>query len=452
MKIPLKPPSFQDQLLEAVKKPETIIRLSNNLNPLWNNRYIHWNKLQHLSPPNGLTHEEWWLATKLARGSLLREIPLRDVKGTPFKYALPDPALEYLHCIDQDAGGLIQLNDKDTINPNVQERYLVHSLFEEAITSSQLEGAATTRKVAREMLRTQRAAKTKSEQMILNNYTTMCMLKEKAKEDLSVTMILELHRHLANKTLDDDEAAGRFRKDDEDIRVFDNMALGETILHTPPPSNELEFRIQALCDFANGKTPSGYMHPVIRAILLHFWLAYDHPFVDGNGRCARALFYWAMLKHGYWLCEHVSISRILCKAPSQYARSFLYTETDDNDCTYFLLYNLQVLSRAIQELHSYIAKSTVDLHSIEKLLRATHENFNYRQLDIIQHALRHNDDIYTIKGHKTTHKIAYETARRDFLGLVASGLFEQKLRGKEIVFLPAEDIQNQIQYGSKKQK
>ncbi len=51
-----------------------------------------------------------------------------------------------------------------------------------------------------------------------------------------------------------------------------------------------------------------FIHPVIRAILLHFMLAYDHPFVDGTGRTARALFYWSMAHQGYWLMDFISIT------------------------------------------------------------------------------------------------------------------------------------------------
>jgi Fic family protein len=222
------------------------------------------------------------------------------------------------------------------------------------------------------------------------------------------------------------------------------MAIGEIILHTPPPAEELIDRIQALCDFANENNPAFYIHPVIRSIILHFWLAYDHPFIDGNGRCARALFYWSMLKQGYWLCEYLSISQILRKAPSQYARSFLYTESDDNDLTYFILYNLNVLVRSIDELHSYVAARSSELKKVDYLLRGTNFNLNHRQIDILQHALRHEDALYTIKGHQSANNIVYQTARTDLLNLESLGFFEKKYRGKEIIFIPVEYLENKI--------
>ena len=92
------------------------------------------------------------------------------------------------------------------------------------------------------------------------------------------------------------------------------------------------------------------MHPAIRAIILHFWLAYDHPFIDGNGRTARALFYWLMLRHGYWLFEFISISEIILKAPVQYGEAFLYTETDQNDLTYFIIHQTEVIRKSMQSL------------------------------------------------------------------------------------------------------
>jgi Fic family protein len=182
--------------------------------------------------------------------------------------------------------------------------------------------------------------------------------------------------------------------------------------------------LAALCDFANGVTPDGFVHPAVRAILLHFWLAYDHPFVDGNGRTARALFYWAMLHSGYWLFEFVSISAILRKAPAQYSRSFLYTETDDNDLTYFLLAQTEVIRKAMRELQNYIARKTSEVREVEQHLRAL-ELFNHRQVALIRHAMQHPGHRYTFISHQKSHAVAYQTARTDLLDLATRGILER---------------------------
>ncbi|MDD5674454.1 MAG: Fic family protein [Chitinivibrionales bacterium] len=447
MNKPQNPPSFKQLYQELAQNPERMQRVFAHLSPIWKNRYLHWHTLQYHQGPQGLTSREWWTAIKIARLGQLRQMPLKDMQGDSFKFGMPDPVLEYLNKIDQNAGGQIQTLDTEVINTGDQEKYLVHSLIEEAITSSQLEGATSTRQVAKEMIRSERAPKNKSERMILNNYHTMRLIKEKTKENLSIDLILDLHRRLSENTMDDPDTVGRFRNAAEEIRVYDNLAMGEIVLHNPPPAQELKERTQALCDFANGIIPSFYIHPVIRSILLHFWLAYDHPFVDGNGRCARALFYWSMLRQGYWLCEYVSISQILRKAPSQYARSFLYSESDDNDLTYFLLYNLSILVRAIDELHSYIAARSSEISKIDRLLRTTKFNLNHRQIDLIQHALRHATAVYTIKGHQKANNIVYQTARTDLLGLERIKLLVKKQRGRETVFFPSDFLESKIKDG-----
>jgi len=308
--------------------------------------------------------------------------------------------------------------------------------MEEAITSSQLEGAVTTREVAKELIRTGRSPRDKSEQMILNNYVTMRRIVDMKDQKMTPDLVLELHRMVTEKTLDDPEMAGRFRRPDQNI-VVDDME-GE-VYHEPPLAGELEERIQAMCDFANEKTPGYFIHPVVRAIILHFWLAYDHPFVDGNGRTARALFYWGMLHRGFWLFEFISISAIPRKAPVKYARSFLYTESDSNDLTYFIVAQTQVIRRAIVELHAYIGRKTAEVAELESKLKAL-RRFNHRQAEVIRHALKHLYQEYTIESHQKSHDVAYQTARTDLLGLQAQELLGMEKRGKTMVFQVPHDL------------
>ena len=397
--------------------------------------YLHWDKLRYLKPPKGLTVQEWWLALKMQRFGQLRAIPLGDRVGEYFRFFVPDLVLEELHNIDCGAGGSLQVPEPIN-NPQTRDQYLIRSLMEEAITSSQLEGAVTTREVAKELIRTGRSPRDKSEQMILNNYITMRHIVDIKDQKMTTDLVLELHRMVTEKTLDDPEMAGRFRRSDQNI-VVDDME-GE-VYHEPPLAGELEQRFQAMCDFANEKTPGDFIHPVVRAIILHFWLAYYHPFVDGNGRTARALFYWAMLHRGFWLFEFISISAILRKAPVKYARSFLYTESDSNDPTYFIVAQTQVIRRAIVELHAYIDRKTAEVVELESKVKAL-RRFNHRQSEIIRHALKHPYQEYTIESHQKSHAVVYQTARTDLLGLHAQELLNMEKRGKIMVFRVPHDL------------
>ncbi len=445
MKLPLTPTPLAD-LLRATSPDDLAKVLGVGLSdsPLRDDRYIHWDKLRHLKPPEGLTHELWWIGLKLARSAQLRPLPLKDLSGQQFKYSLPDPAVAMLHRIDRDASGRITVSEEVT-NQATRDRYIVSSLIEEAITSSQLEGASTSRKVAKEMLRTGRPPRNKSEQMILNNYLAMRRIGELREQDLTPELVLDVHKIVTEGTLDNPDSAGRLQAPDEvRVQVWDEEG---TLLHTPPPAHELSDRLALMCDFANGRLDSGFMHPVVRAVILHFSVGYDHPFEDGNGRTARALFYWSMLRQGYWLTEFITISRILKKAPAQYARSYLFTETDDGDVTYFLLYNLEVVCRALDELHNYLARKVAEVRATEQLLRRTATGMNHRQLALISHALKKSDAWYTIKSHSRSHDVAYETARSDLMDLVARGLVRQSRVGKEFVFHPADGLANGLRPG-----
>ena len=369
MRKPRIPPSKMS--LVAGDRLQTI--LEKVTGPLANGEYLHWDKLQHLTPPDGLSVEEWWFGLKLRR-TPANTIPLSGVGSGWFWYSLTQPMMERLHEIDMGAGGSIQMPEQITI-PDPRDRYCVNSTIEEAITSSQIEGAVTTRPVAKEMIRSGRKPRDRSEQMILNNFLTMRQLGELKDKPLTRELVFEIHRLITEDTLDDPSAAGRFRRDEEKVVVSD---MYDEVYHEPPPAGELGDRMGAMCDFGNGKTASGFVHPVLRSIILHFWLAYDHPFIDGNGRTARALFYWSMLHHGYWLCEFISISPIILKAPAQYQLAFLYTESDENDLTYFILYHLGLMQRALGNLHDYIQRKAKQVRSLEAELRGV-EALNHRQ-------------------------------------------------------------------------
>ena len=296
------------------------------------------------------------------------------------------------------------------------------------------------------MLQEGREPRTRSERMIFNNYRAMRRVLEAVDTPLQPEFVLELQRILTEGTLDDAGAAGRFRRADEDIVVEDEIG---TRLHTPPPADQLASRMRMMCDFANSVSADGeFMPPVVRAILLHFWLAYDHPFVDGNGRTARALFYWSMAREGYWLSEYVSISRILKKAPAQYARAYLYSESDENDATYFILYQLRVLLRAINDLHEFLRRKAAEMREAAAIVRRVsglHTGLNVRQLALINHALKNDDARYTVDSHQRSHGVSYETARSDLLTLAKEGLLEQSKLGRAFVFSPRVDLLRRLE-------
>lgn len=411
-------------------------------------QYLHWDKLRRLDPPSGLTSQEWWWRIKvLERQPSTRDLPLLDKEGTPFKYCLPDQLLRSLHHVDQHCAGEVAMEEVVTSDGGARQRYLVNSLMEEAIRSSQLEGATTSRREAKELLRTGRQPKDRSEQMILNNYRGLQFMREEMADELTPQGVLQLHKILTEGTLDHPDAAGRLQRPEEDrVAVYDRD--GGRRLHKPPTAEELPERLQRLCDFANeGDGGEVFVHPVIRAILLHFGLAYDHPFEDGNGRTARILFFWSMRRSGYWMAEYLSISTILRKAPAQYGRAFLETETDEGDTTYFLIHQLQVIEQAINQMRRYLQRKAREVQEIEDLLQGA-DGFNRRQLEVLTEAIRHPDASYSFSGHAANHRVTHETARSDLFSLAQRGLLTQRRVGREYSFEVPPDLPQRLKESS----
>ena len=448
--MPVLPPDYDEVSRSIVGEDvDLYMRLVHGASPVdQKGRYLHWDKLRHLSAPEGINHNEWWFGIKSARRNLYQSLPLLDKNSRIFQYATPDKILRELHWLDRYAAGNIKSSDAIT-NAQTRNTYLIRSLIEEAINSSQLEGASTTRDVAKEMIRQDRTPTDKSEQMILNNYHAMQFIGEIKDEALTPSIVFELHQLLTRDTLDDSEV-GRFRSSDDDIHVVDRAT--QKYLHTPPAAHQLKNRLQTLCDFANRdssiETNDTFLHPVIKAIVLHFMLAYDHPFCDGNGRTARALFYWAMARQGYWLMEFVSISRVIKQAPAKYSKAFLYTETDENDLTYFLIHQLDVIHQAVDDLHSFLDEKMQGVNEAERLLvdnPRLHGKLNFRQLALLRHALKHPRFSYVVQEHQRSHGISYDVARKDLLEMAdILKLLVKTKQGKRYYFVVPNDLEQRI--------
>ena len=437
MKVPVSPPPFGQLLDLHASEFGKLLRL--RIGPEVRGRYEHWDHLRHLAPPDGLSSELWWLAIKLARMTAARDLSMKDRDGHPFRVALTDSIAEKLHTITRECSG--SLRGLDSIaDERAKERFLIRSQIEEAMTSSQLEGAGTTTAVAKEMLRSGRAPRDHGERMIHNNYLAMQELKRWRDQPLTPEAVFEIHRLLTADTLEEPTQAGRFRTADDNIVVQDET--GRT-LHVPPHADELPSRLQTLCDFANSTNETGFLHPVIRAIALHFQIGYDHPFCDGNGRTARTLFYWSMLRSGYWLTEFLSVSSVFKRAKAQYLRAYLYTETDEADLGYFVDHHLDVILGAIDGLHGWLARKADERHRTEGMLRPGSHlggKLNHRQRELLLNAVRDPDKTYRIDRHMQIQNISYQTARSDLLALVKLKLMRSERIGKAFVFMPVGDL------------
>jgi len=271
--------------LNPQKQMEAVQLLTNQqMQPLFqkiSSEYLYWDKVKYMAP-KGTDKQVLWQAVKIQR--LLNA---QDIKfgNYTFHFTVTKNMLALLHNFDMNLGG--SLGTKSIIPATDKNYYLISSIMEEAIASSQMEGASTTRRIAKDMLRKKLKPINKSQQMIVNNYETISKISKDKQADFTIEGLLNIHRSIANKTLDNPEEEGVFRKND-DIFVVDGIT--GHVAHTPPSFTEIDAMIKDLCIFANNDNSENFIHPIIKGIIIHFVLAYIHPFVDGNGRTARSFF------------------------------------------------------------------------------------------------------------------------------------------------------------------
>jgi Fic family protein len=399
--------------------------------------YLYWDKIKYLkdSKLSSLIKSNIkpaklnWFITKVRREiSAKSEYLFGDIlKESPFfinySYNVNEFLQQKLHYLDFNFGAGLQkeqlLTDLD------KQDYLKNALMEESIFSSMIEGATTTRVKAKDMLRKNKKPKDKSEQMILNNYKTILYISEHQNESISTEKLYDIHQLVTENTLEE-ENVGVFR-DNNEINVV-NELTGE-IVHTPPNFEELDDLMKSFCEFFNNNPKEDFIHPIVKGSILHFLIGYIHPFVDGNGRTARAIFYWYLLKNGYWLTEYLSISRVIMKTKAQYEKAYIYTEIDDMDVTYFIHYQVKVLVRAFEELKTYVAKKKKEQSKLSKYLK--HENINERQAIILQKIEENANRFFTVKELENIFSITNQTARTDIEGLVERGFLKKTAINKK---------------------
>lgn len=438
MKKPEIPPTNLD-LLETGNLLD-LLKDSKALNQLFEieKDYPYWEKFKYKVKDLNYPDQLLWQFIKIHRERGIYKFELINDPKFTFKFNnAGSKILELLHQFDLNLGGFWE---GGAIIPDTEkERLLVSSLMEEAIASSQLEGAATTREVAKKMLREKRRPKNHSEKMILNNYLTIQEILKLKDEKLTVDLIRKIHSIITADTLENKENEGRFRENDN-VNVVDHIT-GETY-YFPPSHVLVDTLMEEFCSFANKKNDPTFIHPIIRGIILHFLIGYIHPFVDGNGRTARAIFYWYLVKQRYWLIEFMSISKIIIKSPAQYARAYLFSEYDENDLTYFIDFNLKSMDLALKSLKEHISRKITEKKQLTQLILK--DNFNERQAEIIKDFINDPNLKVTINEIQSMYRTAYQTARTDLLGLVTMGYLAMRQTSKKIFFFKSEDFEQKI--------
>lgn len=405
--------------------------------------YLYWDTLKHKKPlPSGFSAEQAWYALKLSRLFERRKSEIYSADGHVFGWTKLSIFERYCHEFDFHTGGEL-MTSVGELKADEKKRLISKGLMDEAIASAQLEGADTTRAYAQKMLRERIKPRNASEQMIFNNHKAMLAVESNYKgQKLSLDLLMEMHSLLTDQTLDDDGEVPRLRREGETVFILDK--LEGVIYHEAPSISFATKELDRLIDFAN-KEDGEFLHPVIKASLLHFWIGYLHPFTDGNGRLARLLFYWYLLRNGYWAFAYLPIAaKIKQGGKKGYTMAYVYSEQDDFDVTYFISYLLRKSIETHKEFQKYVAEMRKTNSEISNVARTRH-GLNDRQIQLIKYLAASKDNSTTIASYISICGVSRATAINDLNALLKKDFTAKNKVGRTVYFSGTEKIQKLIE-------
>ncbi len=382
--------------------------------------------------PNNLSLEDYWGSIQKARHQRAVKMPFEDQEKHPFWFVLTSSLQQSLHEIDSLGRDSIYR----LVREEIESEMIQDSLMEEAVFSSAIEGAFSTVKRLKEMVNKKQSPEDINDKMVFNNYEAMQFILREKHRNLDIDLILELQKIVTKDTMGEDDAAysGKFR--DDWVYVKDKR---DRVIYTPPHADQVLPAMEKLVQWINQENDDEFIHPIIKAAFVHLYFVHIHPFFDGNGRTARALFYFDLIKNEYEFFKYFSISVAVQKAKGKYYKAIRNSETHEGDFTFFLLYMAKTILESI-----HLVKSRIAHHYQKELViqRLNKEGvlLNGRQEKFVKRFFVIDQRVITLKKYQSWFKVAYETARRDLDELSKWKVLTKGKQGKAFVYRPNNEF------------
>jgi Fic family protein len=179
-----------------------------------------------------------------------------------------------------------------------------------------------------------------------------------ADRPVDEALIFDVHRRIVTGCDDDHGPPGRVRQRDE------NVLFGAPRHRGVEGGPECERALHELTD-ATRTVYRGH-DPLIQALALHYHMAAMHPFLDGNGRTARAMEALMLQRVGLRDTLFIAMSNYYYEHKSGYLNALNDTRARDHDLTPFLKFALRGIEQQCRQLFEAIR-----LHVARALVRDT---------------------------------------------------------------------------------
>ncbi|MCH5599906.1 Fic family protein [Niabella ginsengisoli] len=400
-------------------------KLINNLN----NNYVHREKFKDMQlHVDGSRDDIWKLAVTEREQGFSRRL---SHKGIDLKWWISNTLEAQLHQLDLGLAGGRNLNA--LLESKHTHRHKTNALLDESITSAQLAGATVTKKAAKEMLLKKRTPQNVNEQICINIYKTLQLGYSKTAEPLTEQLLLQLHQTFTKDTIKL-KGVGNYRTNNK----VDTSSIDNTSGYKLTDAKDVAQLINLVFDLYNNDSEPFFIHPLVKAAIIHYLVVTIRPFKDANGRIARLLAQMYLLKKDYWVAEFVSISNVISKFKPQYHKAIVQSQTDENNMGYFIQFYVQSVSMAYKSLRDFVLR--ISKEKVEKTANRI-PGYNERQTAVLQWLKEDGSKVVTIRELRSVYGVSKETARTDLTALVTNGWIKYyHINKKTYAFVKAEEF------------
>ena len=237
-------------------------------------------------------------------------------------------------------------------------------------------------------------------------------------QDVFSAEILKTLHSLTMKGLLEVEYIGEFR----DKQVIVKSATDGRIVFRPPVFVEVPFLIGDFFDWLNSPQTKQAIHPVFQAAITHYQLVFIHPFIEGNGRTARAMATLVLYVLGYDFKRFFSLEQYFDSNVENYYQALLSVQQNRHDLTYWLEYFCYGLAIEIEKVKDQVLKLSQDLKLKKQLGQQV--ALSERQIILLE-LLQQQGSITSYDAQKVLPHISVDTILRDLKDLIHKGVIKK---------------------------
>jgi Fic family protein len=334
------------------------------------------------------------------------------------KYTITNPVLKFIGHIE----ACKEVIDHAPLLPHYERQFREDALIRTVHYGTHLEGNSLDLDQAEKVMKGgEVVARQRDIVEVINYRKAMDFIAEARTQSpqftIDETLIKKLHKLTVDKIMPA-EKCGVYRQTQV---VVKNSLTGE-VSFRPPTAAVIPFQIDDLFAFVND-TSKQEVHPVLKSGIVHYEFVRIHPFLDGNGRVARALSTLILFEQGYDIRQFFSLEEYFDSDANRYYEALQSVEKLDGDVTRWLEYFTEGLAVELSKIKEKIESISADVH-MKQRLGGQPILLSERQLQIIEYIQKMG--YLQNKGFKSLFPMVSEdTVLNEIKGLVKAGIIKK---------------------------